>query len=217
MIVQDVVTRVRRKFGDEAAVQITDDDIIRWINDAQVEIVKRNESALQKSGFINLVVNQSTYTLPADYLILRALRYKYSDMPSFSRLRYKSMAQFDETIDGWDGTAFLTGHPVYFTVDEGSAILFPTPDQSSTNGLKVLYNRTPTNVAALPDSLSLPLIYHNSVEKYCMWQASLLDEDHDPALMYKGDFQDDIDSLMSRETADATSTYPTITTLDCDL
>lgn len=217
MNVQDVVTRVRRKFGDEAAVQVSNDDVIRWINDGQVEIVKRNDGALQKSDVVNLVANQSQYTLPADLLILRTLRYKFADMQSFTRLKYQSMQQFDETMDGWDGTLVTADHPQYFTMFEGKAILFPTPGQSMTGGLKALYNQKPTDVVNLMDSLALPLIYHNTIEKYCMWQASLMDEDHEPAQAYRGDFQSDMDMLQTRESQEATATYPTITILDYDL
>src|SRR5215813_3046774 len=99
MIVSDVVIRVRRIFGDEAAVQVTDDDIIRWINDGQIEVVKHNEGALQKSDLVDLVANQSTYAMPADLLIVRALRFKYTSMQSFSRLKYKSLQEFDELIE----------------------------------------------------------------------------------------------------------------------
>jgi hypothetical protein len=217
MIASDIITRVRRTFGDEAAVQVTDDDVIRWINDAQVEVVKHNEGALQKSAFVNLVANQSTYVLPTDLLLLRALRYKFTDMQSYSRLRYQSMQEFDEVVDGWDGTLYGTGSPLYFTMDEGKAILFPTPNQASTSGLKVLYNQKPTDVVLTSDALSLPLIYHNTIVTYCMWQASLLDEDHEPAMMYKSAFTDDTNLLITRETTEATSTYKTITIMDDDL
>ena len=217
MIVSDIVTRVRRIFGDEAAVQVTDDDIIRWINDAQVEIIKYNEAALQKTGFINITQGQAQYTLPTDLMILRSLRYKYGDMLSFSAIKYKNMQEFDDSIDGWDGTAYSQGKPVFFTMDEGKAILFPIPDGTLTNGLKVLYNQKPTDVVTLMDTLSLPLIYHNTVMKYCMWQASLLDEDHQPALMYKDDFRGDMQMLSTNETTDPVATYHSITTLEYDM
>lgn len=217
MNVQDVVTRVRRVFGDEAAVQVSNDDIIRWINDAQIEIVKKNDAALQKSNLIDLVANQSTYALPADLLIIRSLRYKYTDMLSFVSLKYRSMQQFDDVIDGWDGSLYGTGSPYLFTMDEGRAILFPTPDRSVTNGLKVRYNQQPTAVANLGDSLALPIIYHHTIFTFCMWQASLLDEDHEPAVMYRGDFETDVQTLVNRENREATDTYPRITTLAEDL
>lgn len=217
MNVQDVVTRVRRVFGDEAAVQVTDADIIRWINDGQIEIVKNNDQALQKSDLIDLVAGQQQYTMPADFFLLRSLRYKYSDMLSFSALKYKNMQQFDDSVDGWDGSAFTQGHPKFFTMYEGKVLLFPIPDTSVTDGLKILYNQKPTDVASLSDALSLPLIYHNTIFRYCMWQASLLDEDHEPAVMYRGDFQDDMIHLKTRETNEATATYPVITVLELDL
>lgn len=217
MIVSDVITRVRRIFGDAAAVQVQDDDIIRWINDGQIEIVKNNDAALQKTSFVNLVAGQSQYTLPTDMLLLRSLRYKYSTMASFQSLVYKNMQQFDESIDGWDGTQYSQGPPQLFTMFEGKAILFPTPDQSSTNGLKVLYNQKPTDVVLTSDALALPTIYHNTIVRYCLWQVSLLDEDLEPAVMYGNDFRADIGVLMNNEVADPSATYPTITVRECDL
>ena len=166
---------------------------------------------------MNLVANQSSYSLPTDFLILRSLRYKYSDMLSYSALKYQSMQQFDEIMDGWDGTAYGTDNPYYYTVDSGSLILFPTPSQSVTNGLKILYNKKPTDVVLTSDALSLPLIYHNTIVKYCLWNASLLDEDNEPAVMHQNNFEEDTRLLLARESIDKTSTYPTITTLEDDL
>lgn len=216
MIVSDVIVRVRRTFGDEAAVQVSDDDIIRWINDGQIEIVKNNDGALQKTNYVDLVANQSTYTAPTDLMILRSLRYKYTSMTSYKYLPYYSIQQFDELIDGWDGTTFNTGGPLYFTMYEGKIILFPTPDQSATQGLKVLYNQKPTDVVDQNSALALPLIYHPTIVKYCMWQASLLDEDMDPATMYQSNFVNDMQKLQTRETQEATARYPSITTLEFD-
>jgi len=217
MIVSDIITRVRRIFGDEAAVQVTNDDIIRWINDGQLEVVKHTESALQSSGFINLVANQATYALTADMLLLRSLRYKYSDMSSYRALVYKSMQQFDEVLDGWDGTQYPAGYPIFFTQYDANITVFPTPDRAATVGLKVLYNAKPADVSLTSDSLSLPLIYHNTIFRYCLWQVSLLDEDLDPAVMYEQSFIKDMALLHTRETTEATATYNTITVMELDL
>lgn len=216
MNVQDVVTRVRRTFGDDAAVQLTNEDIIRWINDGQIEVVKHNDGALQKTGTLNLVAGQAQYDLPADLLILRSLRYKFDDMLSYSYLKYKNMQEFDSAIDGWDGTHYTSGTPSFFTMYEGKIILFPVPERSSTAGIKVLYNQEPASVTSLSDELALPLIYHNTLTKYCMWQASLLDEDHEPALMYRSDFAEDMSRLASRETTDPVEFYQSITATGYD-
>lgn len=217
MITSDIIIRVRRVFGDEAAVQVTDDDILRWINDAQIEVIKNNEDALPATGLIDLVANQSTYALPTDLLILRSLRFKVPGMLSFSNLRYKNMQEFDDSIDGWDGTAFGSASPVYFTKYDGNVILFPTPDTAMVGGLKVLYNQKPTDVTLTSSPLALPILYHNTIFKYCMWQASLQDEDHEPALMYQNNFKTDLNTLSNTETSDPVATYPTITTLEFDM
>lgn len=216
MIVSDIITRVRRSFGDEAAVQIQDADIIRWINDAQIELVQRNDEALQKTAFVNLVANQATYTMPTDLLILRSLRYKYADMLSYSFIKYKNMQEFDAVMDGWDGSLYGPGNPMFFTRYEGNVILFPTPDRSQTNGLKVLYNRAPVDVVNSASSLDLPLLYHNTIVKYCMWQATLLDEDNEVAVMHQNNFEANSAQLSNREIKDVNSTYPTITVLEMD-
>lgn len=217
MNVQDIVTRVRRTFGDEAAVQVTDADVIRWINDAQIEIVKNNDQALQKSTTLDLVANQATYSLPADLLLLRSLRYKFTDMQSYQALIYKSVQQFDETMDGWDGSLYSATNPVYFTMFEEKLTLFPTPDQAATGGLKLLYNQKPTDVTTVVDNLALPLIYHNTVVRYAMWQASLLDEDLDPVQLYRDDFEKDINNLKNNENQDPTAKYAVITIRDEDM
>lgn len=215
MIVSDVITRVRRTFGDEAAVQVSDADIIRWCNDAQIEIVKNNDQALQKTGLINLVNGTADYTMPADLLMLRSLRYKFASMSSFRTLRYMSLQQLDETMDGWDGSS-LTDNPLFFTRYEDKVTLFPTPSESATGGLKLLYNYAPAPVALSSDGFTLPLIYHNTIVQYCMWQASLLDEDHEPALMYQGNMQKDLETLMNNENAEPTNTYSKITLMEFD-
>jgi hypothetical protein len=217
VIVSDVITRVRRTFGDEAAVQVTDADVIRWINDAQIEIVKNNDSALQKTSLLNLVADQSVYTMPTDMLILRSLRYKFSSDLSFSHLKFKNMQEFDTAIDGWDGTQFGSDRPIFFTMYEGKATLFPTPSEAMAFGLKVLYNMTPTDTVLNTDALGLPLIYHNTIVKYCMYQASLLDEDREPAVLYKTEFQQDMVTLQQNETQDPTEVYQTITVREYDM
>ena len=217
MNTQDVITRVRRIFGDDAAVQVLDADVIRWINDGQVEIVKYNDAALQKTDYANLVAGQAQYVLPSDLLLLRSIRYKLTGMLSYSSLSFKSIQEFDDSIDGWDGSAFGQGAPQFFTMYEGMVTLFPIPDTSMVLGLKVLYNYKPVDVVSLSDNLSLPLIYHNTILKYCMWQASLLDEDHEPGLMYANEFKNDMGLLTNKETADPTATYQAITILEGDM
>ena len=60
--VGDVYNVVKRIFGDESGVQLTNDDIVRWINEAQVDISKQNQ-VLQTTATVAVTANTATYAL----------------------------------------------------------------------------------------------------------------------------------------------------------
>jgi len=61
----DVIQRVKTQFGDNSGAQLTDDVILRWINDGQQEIVNNNP-VLKDTKLSNIVAGQAEYTFPAD-------------------------------------------------------------------------------------------------------------------------------------------------------
>lgn len=213
----DVKTRVKRQFGDEAAVQVTDSDIERWVNDAQRDIVMRNETVLQKSSLTDSVGQQQAYALPDDLLILRALHWKNNSDPSYYRLKGMSFQEFDEYIDGWDGTVYQASNPMVYTIFEKSIKLFPTPAETGTENLKIFYNRQPVDLLTDEQILDLPIEYHNAVVSYCLTKAYELDEDWPAATNLAQQKEADIRLNKERESWNNTEHYPRITVLNEDL
>jgi hypothetical protein len=164
-----------------------------------------------------LVAGQAAYTLPANMLILRSVSYKYSGMASFSSLRYVNLQELDDALNGWDGTTYSNSQPLIFSRYANTISLFPVPDQSATGGLKYLYNQIPTDIVSLSDTPVLPSIYHTTIFKYCLWQASMLDEDYDPAQLHKSIFDEDMRNLMGLESVEQSATYPTISVREEDM
>ena len=216
MNTQDVMERAKRIFGDESAVQLTDADIFRWINDAQREIVMHNEGLLEKITTIDVVDGQDEYTFPADLLILRSIRYKNNDMVSYTNLGYMTLQEFDAFIDGWDGTLYGKGNPQVYTTYEDTIFVFPAPHQDVTAGLKILYSRKPVDVSDSLDPLDLPEAYHNAIVKYVLTKAYEMDEDYESSGMQFTQFQNDVSTLMNREKTKVQEYYPTITVLGED-
>lgn len=213
MNTQDVMDRVKRIFGDESSVQLTDADIFRWINDAQREVVMHSQNLLEKIGTINTVEGQDEYAFPTDLLILRSIRYKNDSMQSYSRLEFRNLQEFDTYINGWDGTFYGTNDPLVYTTYEDTIYLFPAPNQSTTAGLKVLYSRKPVDVDSALDPLDLPEGYHNAIVKYCLTKAYEMDEDYESSGIQFSQFQNDVNTLMNREKSKGHDEfYPTITT-----
>lgn len=214
MNVQDIISRVQRTFGDEASVQVTTDDIIRWINDAQIEICTNNEELLQTSALTDIVQGQDEYDVPADMWILRSMAY------NGFRLKHMSFAEFNEYIDGFDASTnvgpYGPGIPEIFMVWQNKITIFPKPNTSITGGLKIYYAKQPTTIATVADALSVPLPYHVTVVDYCMARAYELDEDLEKASFAKGKFDQKNQQLNDRQQWEQREYYPRITTLPED-
>lgn len=212
--VQEVVDRVKRTFGDEAAVQVTDADILRWINDAQLQISVDNSELLETVGSADIVSGQADYSQPSDLNTLRSL------MWNNKRLRALSFAEFNEYLDGFKIPAGQGGYgnstPEVFMVYGGTITLFPTPNQSLVNGLKIYYSKHPATVSNLADNLGVPTRYHNSVVEFCLKQAYELDENPEMMMAKGQSFQDQLMKLKNQEKTTTNEYYPTITTLPED-
>lgn len=217
MLVSDVKTRVKRKFGDEANVQIDEADVVRWINDAQRDIVMKNETVLQTTSTTNAVAAQQDYTLPTDLLVLRSVHFKLTGNPSYYRLEGMSFGEFDEQINGWEGTLYGPGTPTVYTTYGGVIKVFPIPVSSGTNNFKLYYSRQPVDVVNDSDSIDLPLAYHNSVVDYCMAQAYEMDEDWNSANNSNATYDTRIKLNKEREQWGNHEFYPRINVQNEDL
>jgi hypothetical protein len=206
----ELVNYVKRQFGDESGVQVTDEDILRWINAAQREAVLYNESLLKTTTTMNLVTGQQAYAFPADLFILRSLRIKFNDWVSYAYVEGKNLQDFDKMISGWDGQAFGTGKSFIYTTYDRQIFLFPPPDQDVTDGLKILYSASPVDIDDVSDPLSLPEPYHNAILKYCMGEATTMDEDLEASAVHQTRFLSDIRLLSYQDEYGAQETYPTI-------
>lgn len=212
----DVKIRVKRQFGDEAGVQITDADILRWVNDAQREIVMNNEDVLENVATADSVVSQIEYALPADLFVLRSVSYRRDATTSYTALTGMSLAQFDQFVDGWDGPTYGNGWPQVYHIFEGTLKVWPAPDGVVVGGFKIYYARKPTDLVSDSDEIDLPIPYHNAVVSYCLRQAYELDEDLTSAAYKDAQFQKNVETNRDREKWTHRDFYPTITVMSED-
>lgn len=212
MNVSDIVTYVKRSFGDESGAQITDDDLFRWINAAQEEIANDNQSVLETTGTADIVAGQSDYSVPADLNMLRSLQF------NGVHLNKMSFNEFNLYLDGFRKTnppTYGNGIPDAFMVWNDTITIFPTPQQSIIGGLIIYYIRHPTAIANFADTLTVPVHYHKAIVDFCLQQAYELDEDVAKANMKKTEYNDRLMKMSNRKQEDE-EYYPTITTLPED-
>lgn len=210
MLVSEVLVRAQRIFGDEAGVQLTEQDVIRWVNDAQREIIVQTEDLLQASSLANTVANQQDYSLPTDLATLRSVHYKIPGTQSFVRLKSLSMQEFDEYADGWEGTQFTATSPIVYHVYANTIRLFPIPASGGTGTLKIYYARKAANVTLTSDTLDLPETYFNAVVAYVLARAYEMDEDWGAASNMNAQIAADVRRNQERHNKTAVETYPTI-------
>ena len=117
LTVAEISTRVKRQFGDDYGAQITDDDILRWINDAMRDIALRN-NLLQIKAATAVVDGQQDYTLPSNLLTLAAIRF------GTTKLQALNPQEADEFVAENTGE----GTPQFYSVWGSTISLYPIPD-----------------------------------------------------------------------------------------
>lgn len=199
MLVSDVATRVKRQFGDEQGAQITDADILRWVNDAQTEIATQNK-LLQTVSTSSSVVGTQSYTTPTDMLALRGVRYDKL------RLSVVSMDDIDAIVE--DST-YDSGTPEYYWMIGESIYLWPKPDAVKT--ITIYYTQKPATLVNQSDPISLPPQFDNRIIEYCIAQAAELDDDLEHYQLKMAQFQQGIDASKGNiEMNESDDEYPSI-------
>lgn len=193
----DVANYVKRQFGDESGVQIQDSDIIRWINQGQMEIVSKN-LVLRSTSVTLSVVGQDTYTKPDDCLRVTAIKYDTNLLKSMGFDEYQLKFQGTQTPDT----------SVYWTEYGNSLILAPIPKDDSIN-ITIYYIPEPTDVVSIGDSLSVPDRYFDRLCEFVMSKAYELDEDWQAHQVQRNLFEENLTQLSNEET-NTQGPYPVV-------
>lgn len=215
-----VARRVKRQFGDESGAQLTDADIIDWINDGQREAVMQNEGLLEDQATIDVVAGTDRYAIPATVFSLNTIHYRRDTSSPYYLLTYLNVNDFNKHIDGWDDSE-IRGEPAAWTEIEQEIVLFPNPDTSVTAGLKYVFSRYPVDVTAVSGgsgiTLDLPEYYHQFVVNYVLMKAYEMDEDAEQSQAKAGVVQADLNYNEARRNLSGRDTYPVIRELPEDL
>jgi hypothetical protein len=205
VLVSEISTRVKRQFGDESAAQVTDADVIRWVNDAQKEIAIKSD-LLQVKGTQVVTNGISEYSFPANLLTLRSVAYDGRILQSIS------LAEAQTYISTYDSGSAVngTGAPMVYWIYAGKINLFPVPD-NSTKQLVIYYTREPVEVAVVGDTPELSVQFHPRIVEYCIANAMELDDNFPGAAAKMGDFERRVAETTSNVNWQSRKTYPMIT------
>lgn len=164
----DVASYVKRQFGDESGTQMTDTDIYRWINSAQLEIIAQIQ-AVKAESTTDVVSGQDRYDLTA--LSIHQIESLWYDG---KRLASKTFSEAERIIAD---SGLTTGTPQFWYQWASVVTLWPTPESSITDGLRIYYTKMPTSVDSPSDLLSLPDKHFESIVLWVMHKAFEMDEE----------------------------------------
>lgn len=208
----DIASAVRRQFGDESSVQVTDADIIRWINQGQLDICRRHR-LLKGVVVTNVVANQGDYTIPNDVLFVQQL------LVNGQPVDYRSYEEASAYILENDPNRISTGQPDIWYEWAGTYSFWPVPDASTagTSNLKLVYVKAPVDVVALTDNLATPNTYYTQLLQYVMSQAHEMDEDWTAAQVKSQQYESALNANQEDNDRTFQGTYSRILVLPEDM
>jgi hypothetical protein len=204
--VGDVYSQVKRAFGDESGVQLTNDDIARWINEAQVDIAEQNQ-VLQAKATMMTVAGQAAYSLSA---ITPPIDSIASILLNGRRIGNIPISQAEESISLADPEGLEVGAPQFWYEWAGEIIFWPKPGQAYN--MLIRYTAEPTDVTTTTtDVLSLPDECFTDVCNYVLMRAYEMDENAEMMAVKQAEYSTSVAERGETERQAATMTYGTAT------
>ena len=203
----DVSDRVRTTFGDTSGAQVTDAMMIRWINDGQREIINNNP-VLKATKYTNFTAGQTEYTFPTDSVqFIEAVYVDGRPIKNLSPQEYREyILETDPEVEQ------TSAYPAIWYERNGVITFYPKPTTTYTNGLKLEYVKTPTDINSISSSvyLTIPDRYFNQLVEYVLVQALELDENYSAAQYKQSQFREGLDRLSQKENISQNDMYPTV-------
>lgn len=202
-LVSEVMTAVKRQFGDESGVQLEDSDIIRWINDAQDVIVAKTKVLKAKSSS-PAVAGQASYTFPSENIHqVESIHYNGYRIPNMP------FTEAEEYVFSADPTKTAVGTPELWYEWAGTFTFWPAPGDEFD--ISLYYTRRPTRVATANDTLGVPDKFYQDVVRYVLQNAYEMDEDLPNAQAKGSQFDQSINEFSEEDRSSQNMTYATIT------
>jgi phage terminase large subunit-like protein len=207
--VGDVYAQVKRVFGDESGVQLTNEDIARWINEAQADIAQQNQ-VLQAKANMTLTPNVATYDLSA---ITPRIDSIASILLDGRRIGYIPVSQAEESISLSDPASAEIGAPQFWYEWAGEITFWPVPGQAYD--MLIRYTAEPDDVTTTTtDVLSVPDECFSDVCNYVLMRAYEMDENAEMMAVKQAEYSTSVAERGETERQAATMTYETAITFE---
>lgn len=203
----DIKTAVKRQFGDESGVQITESDITRWANDALVDIIRKVEITNQHRETA-AISGDAGYELPSNFMYIARVTYDNR------LLRERKLRDLDLQSNSVDSVG--SGTPEYYYIWSNTLYLHPAPSSTGSGNLDIWYVSRPESLVSNADEPEIPDHMHEDIVRYCLARAKELDEDYEAAVLFEADYEARMMQARYESSSQPTDSYPSIRVLPGD-
>jgi len=181
----NILLRVKDTLQDTTSVRWTEAELLRYINDAQREIVNLRPDASATTANVALVVG-TKQSLPAGGLRLIKVTRNMSDASGGATgkrairivdrevLDSQEPNWHDPTVSGDAAHTTTVKHYVFDEDDPRSFYVYPGASSTSTF-LEIVYSAAPTDLANTSATLYIDDIYANAVIDFVLYRAYMKD------------------------------------------
>lgn len=198
----EIKARVQTILGDDSGVIVTPDDLGRWINDAQLEIVRKT-GCLEDFIEIDVEAGTDSYPLPHDFLKDRRLTL------SGLKLTRTTLEELDLIVPNRDISPVVSTSIRYYIYGR-NLFLYPVPVSTVTDGLKLWYTYSPTTMVADNDTPQIPLAMHKDLVTYAVAQGYQTNEDFGSAQAKSAEFEQQVNFSRDEFNDNHKDTYPAV-------
>lgn len=201
-VANDILSYVKRAFGDESGVQITDTDILMWANEAQLDIANTTR-CIQGKAITSLPAGTFELDLPEQAASsIVTLRLDNSPLPGIE------FAQAEQDLQRDDPERVSAGRPIWWTKWGNTVSFYPTPTE--THSITVFYTGIPENLVGAASVVGIPDRYFSALLQYVLSKAYELDEDYDAQQRANADYQQKIGAATYDDEQAMSLFYPVI-------
>jgi hypothetical protein len=207
--VGDVYDAVKRMFGDESGVQLTNTDIVRWVNEAQVDLASQNQ-IIPAVATLPVLANVATYDLTS---VTPKIDSVASILLDGRRVGNIPISQAEESISLLDPESYEIGAPQFWYEWAGEITFWPTPGQNYT--LTLRYTAEPTDVTVnAADVLSVPDECFTDIVNFVLMKSYEMDENPEMMAVKQAEYSSSVAERGETERQAQTMTYETTITFE---
>jgi hypothetical protein len=201
MNVEQIMRASMRMIGDTSGAMIQSSDVLTWMNEGQLEVVRRT-ACLADTNEVEVEAGVVGYDLPGDFLDF--IRVTLDGR----KLRKTTVQEVDNVDPDRDLPDSESAQPKVFYKLGTQIKLFPKPATDGT--LEIEYTRQPTQLIQNADIPEIPVNMHGDILQYCIAKGKEMDEDQAAAGSAMAVFEHRLAQSLDDATDENQESYPAV-------